>query len=262
MVTEISRSSERAPSRAGQQMPRFLGLILGGVVAGILVSGAAFGAEQGDPARGARVYRACTACHSLEPDKSMTGPSLAGLWDRKAGDLASFPRYSPALKSSGVVWNQQTLDAWLEDPGRFIAENRMTFPGIADARGRADLIAFLKEATQPGHAPQRQAAQQDDAMGGMSGMMGGGQNVPNLKKLDPGDRVTAIAYCRETYRVTTGDGETHDFWERNLRFKTDSSSEGPEKGVPAILGAGMMGDRASVIFADPGDIAAAIKHEC
>jgi cytochrome c len=99
-------------------------------------------------------------------------------------------------------------------------------------------------------------------MGGMNGMMGGGQTVPDLKKLDPGDSVTAIVYCRDTYRVTTGDGETHEFWERNLRFKTDSSSDGPEKGVPAILGAGMMGDRASVIFADPAEITAAIKHEC
>jgi cytochrome c len=63
-------------------------------------------------------------------------------------------------------------------------------------------------------------------------------------------------------RTTTADGETHDFWERNLRFKTDSSEEGPVKGAPAILGAGMMGDRASVIFAAPDEISGFIKHDC
>jgi cytochrome c len=262
MVTEISCSSERAVSRAKHGKRCAFSSLLGCLAVGIMASGAACGAEQGDPTRGARVYRACAACHSLEPEKNMTGPSLAGLWDRKAGSLASFARYSPALKSASVVWDQQTLDAWLKDPSRFIPQNRMTFAGIADARVRADLIAFLKEATQPGHAPRAQTAQQDDGMGGMNGMMGGGQTVPSLKKLDPGDRVTAIVYCHDTYRVTTGDGETHDFWERNLRFKTDSSSNGPEKGVPAILGAGMMGDRASVIFADPAEITTAIKHEC
>jgi cytochrome c len=262
MVTEISCSSKRAASRIEHGMPRALGFIIGCLAIGILASGAASGAEQGDPARGARVYRACAACHSLEPDKNMTGPSLAGVWNRKAGSLASFSRYSPALKSTNVVWDQQTLDAWLKDPRGFIPQNRMTFAGVADDRARADLVAFLKEATQPGHAPRSQTAQQDGGTGGMSGMMGGDQNVPDLKKLEPGDRVTAIVYCRDTYRITTGDGETHEFWERNLRFKTDSSSDGPDKGVPAILGAGMMGDRASVIFADPAEIAAAIRHQC
>ncbi len=51
-----------------------------------------------------------------------------------------------------------------------------------------------------------------------------------------------------------GDGKARDFWERNLRFKTDSSGEGPEKAAPAIVDAGMMGDRADVIFAAPEEI--------
>jgi cytochrome c len=53
-------------------------------------------AEPGDAARGERMYRACIACHSLEPNRNMTGPSLAEVWNRKSGSLASFPRYSPA----------------------------------------------------------------------------------------------------------------------------------------------------------------------
>src|SRR5262250_2991363 len=141
-------------------------------------------AELGNAARGERMYRACVACHSLEPNRNMTGPSLAEIWNRTAGSLPSFPRYSPALKSAGIVWTDDTLDEWIKDPQHFIPGNTMTFPGMKDARQRADLLAFLKEATQPGHAPK--AAQDGGQMGGM--MMGGGA-VPNLKKLDPEDRV-------------------------------------------------------------------------
>jgi cytochrome c len=193
-----------------------------GIVATV---GVAAAAEGGDPARGAQAFRACAACHSLQPDKNMTGPSLAGLWGRKAGSLPSFARYSPALKSSDIVWNDGTLDAWLKDPRRDVPGNRMTFPGIKDDQARADLIAFLKEAEKPGGAPSQQTARP----GG--GMMGG-QQAPNLKKLDPDDQVKSITYCRDTYRVTTAAGETHEIWERNLRFKTDSSDEGPAKGAP------------------------------
>jgi len=91
--------------------------------------------------------------------------------------------------------------------------------------------------------------------------MGGGP-APNLKKLDANRRVSAITLCRDTYRVTTADGRSRDFWERNLRFKTDSSDDGPEKGAPAMLGAGMMGDRAAVIFAAPDEISALISRKC
>ena len=52
----------------------------------------------------------------------------------------------------------------------------------------------------------------------------------------------------------TADGKTRDFWERNLRFKTDVSDNGPQSGAPAIVGAGMVGDRADVIFSSPDEI--------
>jgi cytochrome c len=188
----------------------------------------------------------------------MTGPSLANLWERKAGGLPGFDRYSDALKSSGIIWDDRALDGWLTDPQRMVPDNEMPFEGIKDARVRADLLAFLKEATKPG-APQ-QTAQQGD-MKGMGGMMGGGPD-PNLKRLELGIQVKAITYCRDIYRVTTADGKTRAFWERNLRFRTDSSKDGPEKGAPAITAAGMMGDRASVIFAAPEEINEMIEARC
>jgi cytochrome c len=98
-------------------------------------------------------------------------------------------------------------------------------------------------------------------MGGMAGMMGGGQD-PNLKKIAPDRQVKTITYCHDTYRVTTADGKTRPFWERNLRFKTDSGKDGPEAGKPAMMPAGMMGDRAAVIFANPDEIGKFIRRQC
>jgi len=216
-------------------------------------------ANQGDASRGQQDFRACAPCHSLEPDRNMTGPSLANLWGRKAGGLPSFDRYSDALKSSGIIWDDRALDGWLTDPQRMVPDNEMPFEGIKDDRVRADLLAFLKEATKPGAVWQQTA--QRGGMNGMGGMMGGSPDQ-NLKKTEPGIQVKAITYCRDTYRVTTADGKTRAFWERNLRFRTDSSKDGPEKGAPAIMPAGMMGDRASVIFAAPEEITRMIESRC
>jgi cytochrome c len=211
---------------------------------------------QGDPDRGQRVFGACAACHSLEPNRSMTGPSLADLWNRKAGSLMSFSRYSSALASSGVVWNDKTLNDWIKNPQHLVPGNDMPFPGIENDQQRADLLAFLKQATQPGHAPS-QSVQQGGQMGGMTG-----RGVSSLKNLVPEERVQTITYCHDTYKVTTADGKTRNFWERNLRLKTDSSDDGPQRGVPALVPAGMMGDRADAIFAAPEEISGFIKHEC
>jgi cytochrome c len=92
-------------------------------------------------------------------------------------------------------------------------------------------------------------------------MMRGGA-APNLKKIEADERVAKVAHCRDSYRVTTAGGKTRDFWERNLRFKTDVSADGPQRGAPALVGAGMMGDRADVIFASPDEISAFISHRC
>jgi len=223
------------------------------VLASLVVASQSLAAD-GNPTRGQTVFGACAACHSLQPGQNMTGPSLAGVWNRKAGSLASFSRYSDPLKSANIVWNDKTLDEWINDPQHVVPGNQMTFAGIKDARQRTDLLAFLREATQKGRSQMAQSS-------GMGGMMGGGQ-VPNLKKLDPADRVQAIAYCKDTYTVTTANGQTRKFWERNLRLKTDASSDGPEKNAPALIKAGMVGDRADVIFADPSEISQLIQGKC
>lgn len=224
------------------------------ITAILLTTTIAFG--QGDASRGQRIFQACAACHSLEANKNLTGPTLSGVYGRKAGTLPSFNRYSDALKSSNIVWADKTLDAWIADPQGVVPGNEMTFSGIKNPQQRADLLAFLKEAAKPG-APAIQA--QGGGMGGM--MMGGGQ-VPNLKKLDPEDRVQTVRYCKDTYEVATADGKKRKFWERNLRFKTDSSEDGPAKGAPALVPAGMAGDRADVIFAAPVEFGEFVREGC
>ena len=230
-----------------------IGAIAAGVVA--IIGGAA--AAQGDPERGEEVFRTCIACHSLEPGKHRTGPSLAGIWGKEAGTVEGFRRYSPALKSAGVTWTAETLDAWLADPRAFIPGNRMTFPGLRDEQARADLIAYLEAATAEGSTPQESAGE-----GGMMGRGMAGSDLPDLKAVGPEQQVTAIRYCEDSYYVRTAAGETHPFWEFNLRFKTDSSERGPRPGHAALQPGGMMGDRASVIFADPKEISSFIEKRC
>jgi cytochrome c len=208
----------------------------------------------GDPEVGAQAFRACAACHTLEPGVHRTGPSLAGVFGRKAGTAEGFHRYSEALKSADLVWREDTLSGFLTDPQAFLPGNRMTFSGIPDAQARADVIAYLKDATE--------SAAGGAAGGGMAGGTMAAPELADLKSIGPEGQVAAIRYCGDTYEVTTVAGQTIPFWEFNLRFKTDSSPNGPPKGRPALLPASMSGDRAFVIFAAPQEISAFIQAKC
>jgi cytochrome c len=206
----------------------------------------------GDATRGARMFQACTACHSTMPGVHMTGPSLA-IWRREAGTVAGFTRYSDALKRAKVVWNEMTLDAWLTDPQALVPGTAMTFPGLRDGGVRQDVIAYLR-AVSEGHAPA--VAQQG------AGMTSMGRAKEDLGKAPPEGQVRSLSHCNDTYTVTTADGKVNKVWEYNLRLKTDSSSLGPRPGKPVIIGAGMHGDRASVVFAAPDEISGFIRETC
>lgn len=201
----------------------------------------------GDAERGAKLFRNCLACHSVEAGRHLTGPSLANLWGRKAGTAEGFLRYSDALKNAGVVWSEQTLDKWLKDSRDFIPGNEMSFSGIKEQQPRQDLIAFLK-AVSEGKKP---------LAGGMTG------NVKiNLKNPGPRGEVKSMRHCGDTYFVTTVEGRTRKFWEFNLRLKTDSSDYGPAPGRPVVVGTGMQGDRSAVVFASPNEISSFVRQEC
>ena len=110
-----------------------------------LISAAGVAHADGDAARGEKRFEECAACHALERGVNNVGPSLYGVFERKAGALAEF-RYSPALKRSGIVWTAQTLDTFIADPQQAVPANRMPYAGLPDAAGRADLIAYLQKA--------------------------------------------------------------------------------------------------------------------
>ena len=99
----------------------------------------------GDPLRGETIYHKCQGCHSL--DRNRVGPKHMGLFGRQAGSLPDFD-YSDAMKSSRIVWNEQTLDSFLADPRGVVPGTKMTYAGIKNTQDRADLIAYLKEATK------------------------------------------------------------------------------------------------------------------
>jgi cytochrome c len=102
---------------------------------------------EGNAARGEARFQDCAACHRLEAGVNEVGPSLHGIFTRKAGELKGF-RYSPAMKRSDVTWTPETLEKYLADPQAMIPANRMPYAGMADARDRADLIAYLIKATK------------------------------------------------------------------------------------------------------------------
>lgn len=90
------------------------------------------------------------------------------------------------------------------------------------------------------------------------------QQGPKLHLMDapPDQQVEAITYCNGTYRVMTKEGSAIEYPEFDLRFKTDSTPNGPPPGTPVVINAGMKGDRGFVVFSAPGDISAFIKPEC
>jgi len=101
---------------------------------------------QGDPARGQQVYARCQGCHSIE--RNRIGPMHEGLFGRRAGGVPGFD-YSAAMRNSGVVWSEATLDRFLEDPRKMVPGTKMTYAGVPDPQERADLIAYLRQATKP-----------------------------------------------------------------------------------------------------------------
>jgi cytochrome c len=83
-----------------------------------------------------------------------------------------------------------------------------------------------------------------------------------LRNLTDDQVVRAIAYCRSEYALTMASGSQHRYPELNLRFKTSGGRTGPEPGKPALLPAGMRGDRAQVIFAGPEELKRFLVERC
>jgi len=90
--------------------------------------------------------RDCARCHQVGIDaKNKVGPHLDQIIGRTAGTVDSF-RYSKALRTAGedgLIWDAATLDQYIEKPRSFIKGNRMSYRGMASAKDRKALLAWL-----------------------------------------------------------------------------------------------------------------------
>lgn len=119
-------------------------VVLGGLVSAAILSAVPAYAA-GDAAAGAALVKArCQMCHVLNKGQKPTAlaPNLNGVVGRKAGSTADFALYSPALKSSGIVWTPAKLDTFLQGPGKLVPGTKMVI-SVADAKDRANIVAFL-----------------------------------------------------------------------------------------------------------------------
>lgn len=108
-------------------------------------------AQEGDWREGRAVFQKCMACHSFSEGQHQFGPSLHGIFDREAGTVPGYA-YSAAMQAKlagGLVWTEETMDEFLAKPGAFIPKTKMNFPGLPDARDRANVIAFVKRRAAP-----------------------------------------------------------------------------------------------------------------
>ena len=113
------------------------------VMIGGLLGGAGLVHAEGDPAAGERVWRQCQACHVIDAEQNRVGPHLVGIFGREAGAVDGFT-YSPAMANSGIVWDDDTIAAYLADPRGYIQGNRMAFAGLRQEQQILDVIAYMK----------------------------------------------------------------------------------------------------------------------
>lgn len=106
---------------------------------------AATALADGDPAKGKQIFNKCMVCHSIEQGVNKIGPSLHGVYGRKAGTLAGY-NYTDAMKNSGFTWDEATLDKYLTNPRKVVPGTRMVFVGLPKEQDRLDVIAYLKQA--------------------------------------------------------------------------------------------------------------------
>ena len=105
-----------------------------------------YAAYTGDAAKGKRVFAQCMTCHAVQEGRNNVGPSLYQIVGRESGSIPGF-NYSSANADSDVVWTEENLFEYLENPQAYIPGTIMAFPGLRNPQDRADVIAYLKNPT-------------------------------------------------------------------------------------------------------------------
>ena len=97
--------------------------------------------------RGAILYKRCRSCHTLDQGgRNRVGPNLWNIFGRSAGARDDF-NYSAAMAGSDIVWTDETMSAYLENPSAYIPGNRMSFAGLRKDEDRAAVILYLRSKT-------------------------------------------------------------------------------------------------------------------
>jgi cytochrome c len=112
----------------------------------VLLSAASASAQ--NVVEGRKQFAKCRACHTVEANgRHGVGPNLHGVFGAKAGTKEGFA-FSPPMRNSGIVWNDETIAKYVMEPRDFIPGNRMAFPGMKKEDEIRDLLAYLKDATK------------------------------------------------------------------------------------------------------------------
>jgi cytochrome c len=123
------------------------------IAASFLLSGALaalapslYAAEEGGSASPGKMAfnNHCRTCHSLKEGDNRMGPSLHGVFGAKAGSQ-EYGAYSEGLKSSGITWDDATLDKFIANPDEVVPNNNMNpYTGLTDENVRKKIVEFLK----------------------------------------------------------------------------------------------------------------------
>jgi cytochrome c len=117
--------------------------VTGAIVQSVILDSLGEAYASADLANGARQFRRCQSCHTLDAGGRHTvGPNLHRIIGRPAASADRFS-FSSQLEDAGLTWDLETLDAWIANPRALVPGNRMSFVGLRDPEDRRDLIAYI-----------------------------------------------------------------------------------------------------------------------
>lgn len=142
-ATEEAAATETAPEATAEAAPAEAAPAEEAAAPAPAAGATGYAAYTGDAAKGKRVFAQCMTCHAVQEGRNNVGPSLYQIVGRESGTIAGF-KYSAANQNSDVIWTEENLFEYLENPQAYIPGTIMAFPGLRNPQDRADVIAYLK----------------------------------------------------------------------------------------------------------------------